>query len=309
MKTIHYQILLVTSVIWTVSTIAVQAQVTIGTNKAPNTGALLELAQNNDGTSNKGLLLPRMELQAVTNASPLSRHVEAMMVTNQSSNANINKDTYINDGTKWHPLGYLPQASTPGQYLSLDANKNLVWRTIDVPVPAPGYTLMYSQSRNRQDVRTIQSDNSPWMPFGDTIYITPRHSDNKLIITAQVLLNKEYNEDHTTGWLNYSGGIFNTTSDEYNPMDYRDGTLLFQSFNESPRTFSLITLHFVVEDLPGGVQKLLVKFKRNDSRNFDGILYLGYNSMSGNPDNDFNLFNTAASISIQYYEDKSSSII
>lgn len=299
-RTLNYiSILVVTCFLFVIST---QAQVTIGLSKIPNSAALLELVENPDNTSSKGLLLPRVTLNAVTNEVPLSRHVEGMMVYNIGDN--ISRDVYINNGTKWHPLGYLPQATQSGEYLSLDANKNLIWREITVPTPVTGvYTLMNSVSSNLREIREIQADQSPWMPFGDTIRIIPRHAKNKLIVTVQVFMNKEYDAANPTGWINYSGGIF---IDEFQALGVRDGTLSYQDFNKS-RAASLVTLHFVVEDLSAGIKNLLVKFRRDNSFNFNGILYIGYDDR--NPGNNLNFFNTSASIAVQYYEDKSSALI
>lgn len=47
-------------------TSSLQAQVTIGSNVQPNAGALLDLKQNTDGTSTKGLALPRVELSDIS---------------------------------------------------------------------------------------------------------------------------------------------------------------------------------------------------------------------------------------------------
>lgn len=284
------------------SVITVQAQVTIGLNKTPDSSALLELVDNINNTSSKGLLLPRLTLDAVTDEAPLSRHVEAMMAYNIGNN--ISKDVYINNGNKWHPLGYLPSPTQSGQYLSVDASNNLIWKEITVPTPPTGiYTLMNSISRNRYEIREIDEDQSPWIPFGDTIQIIPRHAKNKLIVTIQVFFNKEYDANHPTGWINYSGGIFISN---LQALGVRNGTLSYQDFNKS-RTYSLVTLHFVVEDLAAGIQNIVVKFRRDDSYNFNGILYIGYDDRS--PSDQLSFFNTSSSISVQYYEDKSSTLI
>lgn len=301
MKIFNYiSILVITSIL---SVISIQAQVTIGLNKTPDSAALLELVDNVDNTSSKGLLLPRVTLDAVTAQAPMSRHVEAMMAYNIGNN--ISKDVYINNGSKWHPLGYLPSPTQSGQYLSVDASNNLIWKEITVPTPTSGvYTLMNSISRNKYEMREIDEDESPWLPFGDTIQIIPRHAKNKLVVTIQVYLNKEYNSTYKTGWINYSGGIF---INELQSLGTRNGTLSFQDFNTS-RTSSLVTLHFVVENLAAGIQNILVKFRRDKSSDgYNGILYIGFDDRG--PANNLNFFNTSSSISAQYYEDKSSDLI
>ena len=53
----------------------IQGQVTIGTSVSPHQDALLDLKENSNGTATKGLLLPRVELIALNNKSPLNEHV------------------------------------------------------------------------------------------------------------------------------------------------------------------------------------------------------------------------------------------
>ena len=299
MKKTTYIIFIIISLVYTNR---VHSQVTIGMSKIPNSAALLELVEYTDDSSGKGLLLPRVRLQGNTNAAPMSAHVPAMMVYNIDETS-IGKDVYINNGQRWHPLGYLPTPTQEGDYLSIDSSGEPTWRPITVPPPTPGiYTLLNSTSYNLYEIREIENDNSPWFPFGDTIKIMPRHAANRLIVTVQVLVNKEYSSTYNTGWVNYTGGIF--LNDQL--QDYRDETLVYQSFNNK-RTLSLVTLHFVVENLPAGLQNLRVRFKRNESQNFNSILYIGFDNREG--DNSLNLFNSSSSISVQYYEDKSSALI
>lgn len=285
-----------------------QAQVTIGSDKRPNPGALLEFAENaSDSTSRRGLLLPRVLLNSLELPTPLSAHVAGMMVYNKTVGGNVDKQPYINDGSKWKSLT-IPQASASGQYLVLNSSLEPEWQTIPLPPVTPGiFTLINSQSSNLYQMRTIQADDSPWMPFGDTIRITPRHTTNKLVVTVQVLFNKEYSATQESGWISYSAGIFTNENDFMEPQDFRNETLVFQAFNDV-RTFAPVTLHFVLENVPLGDLQLIIKFKRNKSENFDGILYIGYDEriIPGNPPGNINFFNTSSSISSQYFEDKSS---
>src|SRR5690554_1177306 len=56
-------------------------------------------------SSNKGLLLPRLELTATNNVAPLSAHVEGMTVYNTATagagETAVTPGYYYNDGTKW----------------------------------------------------------------------------------------------------------------------------------------------------------------------------------------------------------------
>lgn len=82
----------------------VSAQVTqqkIGDNPTIiNPNAALEIQ-----TTNKGLLLPRLNLESTSSFSPLSSHVEGMTVYNKATAGtapnNVTPGYYYNDGTKW----------------------------------------------------------------------------------------------------------------------------------------------------------------------------------------------------------------
>ncbi len=78
------------------------AQVKIGgTDGTPNANAMLEVE-----TTNKGVLLPRVELNSITDAAPLQAHVRGMIVYNTKIDAAANLDLglYQNDGTQWKRL-------------------------------------------------------------------------------------------------------------------------------------------------------------------------------------------------------------
>lgn len=83
------------------SAIAQVSQQKIGQNPLTiNPNAALEIE-----SSNKGLLLPRLELQATNLAAPLAAHVEGITVYNTGSSGdapnNVTPGYYYNDGTKW----------------------------------------------------------------------------------------------------------------------------------------------------------------------------------------------------------------
>ena len=83
-----------------------QGQVTIGHGTEPNKDALLELRELDNGLSTKGLLLPRVELVALSNKAPLSAHVRGMLVYNTKDvDADIFEGCYYNDGTQWIRVG------------------------------------------------------------------------------------------------------------------------------------------------------------------------------------------------------------
>lgn len=77
------------------------AQVTIGSNVAPNESALLDLKNKADETSNKGLLMPRVHLQSTDESTPLSAHVKGMTVYNLAPKGDVVEGFYYNNGSKW----------------------------------------------------------------------------------------------------------------------------------------------------------------------------------------------------------------
>jgi hypothetical protein len=80
------------------------AQVTIGAGIAPGSDALLDLKENSDGTSRKGLLLPRVALSSTTLPGPMSAHIPGMLVYNTATEYDVTPGAYYNDGDKWTRL-------------------------------------------------------------------------------------------------------------------------------------------------------------------------------------------------------------
>lgn len=93
----------------------INAQVTIGSDNPPHNDALLDLKQISGGTSEKGLLLPRVALKATNLPAPMSAHVQGMTVYNTAFSANdgsvsaenyLSPGFYYNDGSKWERLHF-----------------------------------------------------------------------------------------------------------------------------------------------------------------------------------------------------------
>lgn len=80
----------------------IQGQVTIGSGKEPDKGALLDLKEEEDGTSKKGLLLPRVALVSLDDPSPLTEHTAGMYVYNTTREGDLIPGNYFNDGEKWN---------------------------------------------------------------------------------------------------------------------------------------------------------------------------------------------------------------
>ncbi|MBB1140229.1 hypothetical protein [Myroides sp. WP-1] len=80
------------------STVAV-AQTKVGGTPTINANAMLEIE-----ASNKGLLLPRLELVSTTDFAPLQAHVAGMTVYNTKRQNDVVPGFYYNDGTKWQQM-------------------------------------------------------------------------------------------------------------------------------------------------------------------------------------------------------------
>ena len=77
------------------------SQVTIGLDKEPDENALLDLKQHEDGTSEKGLLIPRLKLTESTDSSPLTSFVEGLIIYNIESVNDVEPGFYYCDGSRW----------------------------------------------------------------------------------------------------------------------------------------------------------------------------------------------------------------
>lgn len=94
------------------------AQVKIGVNPSLlNNNAALEIE-----SLNKGLLLPRLALNATTSTSPLNSFVAGMFIYNISSVNDVTPGIYYSDGSKWIKINPVTSQSTPAAVWSLSGN-------------------------------------------------------------------------------------------------------------------------------------------------------------------------------------------
>src|SRR5690606_17926289 len=105
------------------SAIAQVSQQKIGQNPlASNPNAALEIE-----SSNKGLLLPRLELQATNLATPLTAHERGMVVYNTASAGTdvtaVTPGYYYNDGAKWVRIATGADAKTKPWFVKNTSNE------------------------------------------------------------------------------------------------------------------------------------------------------------------------------------------
>ncbi|GEM_PF-1021624 len=82
-------------------TLLIEAQVTIGSYEAPDSEALLDLKETENGSSQKGLLMPRVALNSTKLSNPLGKHVKGMIVYNTATKGDVTPGLYFNDGNQW----------------------------------------------------------------------------------------------------------------------------------------------------------------------------------------------------------------
>jgi len=109
--------LLLASIFTLMSVVTLKAQVTIGTNQAPNPDAVLDLITPDN---NKGFLPPRIALVAPHDPAPLSAHVEGMIVYNTANVPDsLEEGLYVDNGTRWVHLVYAALNNIAAQTLGM----------------------------------------------------------------------------------------------------------------------------------------------------------------------------------------------
>lgn len=286
------------------------AQVTIGSNIEPDADAILDLKQNQDGTSEKGLLLPRVNLISSTNPSPLTEHVEGMIVYNKASVADVLPGVFYNDGTHWKRIDILPGAKG-NQVLTVGPDLAPKWGELDIPnVESVGYVMRKFAVSNTQTghefegnsgyevtVQNYEYDNK-WskLVMSEQFSVTPTYIKNRLVVTMQTIIQSNSNGTASQyGWVDYAGGVF---------INNFLKVVKINQFSHTGRdAFQTMTMSLIVEDLPvGEVQNVDIAVTRLASRLIEdiaiGIPVTGASNL--------NRFMTKPFIAIQYYEDPSS---
>ena len=131
-------------------------QVTIGAGTAPNPSSILDLKENADGSSTRGLLLPRVALQATNLPNPMQEHVAGMLVFNTAAAGDgenqVAPGYYFNMGDRWERLRigvtnwfYMPSIPldvTPGQH-EVDLHDMYLNMLMSASHSSPGAPVMF----------------------------------------------------------------------------------------------------------------------------------------------------------------------
>ncbi|WP_289658750.1 hypothetical protein [Flavobacterium panacagri] len=115
-----------------ITVVTVKAQVGMPLN-SPIKDAILDLNYSTTGTTNKGLLLPKVSLLATDNPSPLKAHTAGIYVYNTnpagSGATQVVKGTYYNDGSRWYSVNGSTIPWTTGGNAGTNATSNFVGTT------------------------------------------------------------------------------------------------------------------------------------------------------------------------------------
>ncbi|MFK8045068.1 MAG: hypothetical protein AB8B72_06215 [Crocinitomicaceae bacterium] len=126
-------------------------QIKLGDNPTIiNPNAILDVE-----STNKGILLPRLALTATTNATPLTSHVQGMIVYNTATAGDVTPGYYYNNGTVWVRIA---DASITNDFnigednLTLTSNRTLTTNNFDLNIDAS--TFVVDGSANEIGIRT-----------------------------------------------------------------------------------------------------------------------------------------------------------
>lgn len=161
--------------------------------EAPDSNALLDLKNQADNSSTKGLLLPRVALSSTTLATPMSQHVAGMSVYNTATADDVMPGYYINDGTKWVRSGsdgaknqfYMPSIILPTDPSSLpDSNYTYSGTTFSIDL----YNLYKEQYGLSSPATSLKSAGAPSLDIidADQLYYYIVYFDNAVFSNVQV---------------------------------------------------------------------------------------------------------------------------
>jgi len=92
--------------------------------------------------TNKGLLIPRVDLVSTTSFSPLTAHVAGMVVYNTATANDVKPGLYFNNGTAWVRT-VLKDGTASGDMQYWD-NFNKIW--VNIPIGTTGQKLTINAS-------------------------------------------------------------------------------------------------------------------------------------------------------------------
>jgi len=141
MKPVYVSKTLITILFFSLFAIKANSQVTIGAGEAPADGLLLDLKQweSKDGlaSADKGLKLPRVELENLTSLAPLTadgdeqkKILKGTVVYNIKPSSTLEEGIYVWDGSKWEkPVNKIPTNTI--QLMNMNSNMTTIFGKSD----------------------------------------------------------------------------------------------------------------------------------------------------------------------------------
>ncbi|MDP2175818.1 MAG: hypothetical protein Q8K70_07915 [Bacteroidota bacterium] len=205
-----------------------QGIVGIGTT-TPNANALLDVS-----STNKGLLLPRVELTSTTAFAPLSAHVAGMTVFNIATAGDVTPGEYYNDGTQWiRKAGEVALPDNTVFVSSATNDPNNVTSTFDPATPQAANTMYI-----------VDGDGSTWV-WNGTAYVTKAFA-------VEPWLNYDTNKPATgsTQKLRHYGSI--AAGGKGNLISYHTQQFVFGRGNQALATVSSYPVLFGANNVSNG---------------------------------------------------------
>jgi hypothetical protein len=150
------------------------AQIKVGQN--PNTinpNSVLEVE-----ASNRGILLPRLNLTATTNFAPLTSFVQGMFVYNKAIANDVTEGIYYSDGTKWIKISAAATTTTNTAW-NIDGNTGTI----------PGTNFLGTLDNTDLVIKTnalekIRITKDGWMGIGTSTPIAALQVKGQVVIDS-----------------------------------------------------------------------------------------------------------------------------
>lgn len=165
----------------------IQAQVTIGSDEQPDPNALLDLKEQNDGTSQKGLLLPRVALTSTSSALPMSGHVQGLTVYNTATTADLTPGFYCNDGSKWVKVDAVEPWMVSGTTDIATSNTQNIYQlgNVGIGTKNPQNVFHVDGAKDNADTPTpVQLSNDFFITSNGNVGIGTNNPANKLEVNG-----------------------------------------------------------------------------------------------------------------------------
>lgn len=188
--------------------LCLSAQVGINTD-TPNPDAMLDIV-----SADSGLLIPRLDLVATTNPSPLSTDVAGMILYNEATVNDVTPGFYYNDGALWIKIGGATGADwTTSGNAGTNASANFLGTTDNVPLSL--------RVNNTEKVRLETNGTISTLNVGRGVYIGEGAGANDTFTHPDTdSMGNPITVDNNNSFVGYNAGNANTTGDRNNAFGF-----------------------------------------------------------------------------------------